>query len=104
MRYKDDEANKNVKYTTPWGGGRGPGFRKFKRDLRVSCQAVYLHDDDYSLWQAMTGMDQGGPGNGADAMPAQGANGYTNAFRKRRKRQAKAYTPVEVLARLLALM
>ena len=29
-----------------------------------------MHEDDYSLWQALTDTDQGGQGAGADALPA----------------------------------
>ena len=52
---------------------------------------MFLHEDDWSIWQACTDMDQGGQGQGADALPAQGQNGHANAVRRRKKRQAKAF-------------
>ena len=49
-----------------------------------------INEDDYSIWEACIDMDQGGQGNNAPAMLAQGQNGYTAALRKRNRRQAKA--------------
>ena len=57
----------------------------------AGADAFFLNEDDWSLWQACSGMDQGGPAAGADALPALGQNGYQNAVRRRKKRQAKAF-------------
>ena len=51
-----------------------------------------MHEDDYSIWSACNDNDQGGGSQGADPLPAQGQNGHANAVRKRRKRQAKAFS------------
>ena len=69
-------------------------FRIFKRDYAAGAGATFLHEDDYSLWQAMTDTDQGGQAPGADAMPAVNAAGYLNAMRRRKRRQAKGFERV----------
>ena len=51
----------------PWRGARTPEFRKFKRDFKASADALFLHEDDYSVWQAMADADQGGRAQNADA-------------------------------------
>ena len=53
----------------PWRGARTPEFRKFKRDFKASADALFLHEDDYSVWQAMADADQGGRAQNADALP-----------------------------------
>ena len=72
----------------PWNGSRTPGFRKFKRDLCTRRGAYFCHEDDYSAAQACLDSDQGGLANGADALPGVGQNGYVNAVRRRKRRQA----------------
>ena len=67
---------------------------KFKRDFSAGMGATFLHEDDYSLWQACMDTDQGGQANGADQLPAQGQSGHANAVRRRRRRQMKAYERV----------
>ena len=37
----------------PWHGARTPEFRTFKRNLKAVADALFLHEDDYSIWQAM---------------------------------------------------
>ena len=86
-----DNSKSNALFTEPWNGSRTPGFLKFKRDFAAGMGASFLHEDDYSLWQAATDIDQGGLANGADAMPAQGQSGHANATRRRRRRQMKTY-------------
>ena len=88
---RDDQPNQSSLFCDAWDGSRSPLFLKFKRDFEAGADAIFLHEDDWSIWQACIGMDQGGQANGADPMPAQGQNGYTNAVRRRRKRQAKAF-------------
>ena len=82
MASKDDSPTNRL-FTDPWNGSRTPAFLKFKRDFSAGMGATFLHEDDYSLWQACTDMDQGGQGQGADAMPAAGQNGFANAARRR---------------------
>ena len=77
-----------------WGGARAPGFLKFKRDLKAAANCIYLNEDDYSVWQAISDEDQGGNHPNADPLPAQGAGGHPAAVRKRKKRQAKAFAIV----------
>ena len=93
MASKDDSPTNRL-FTDPWNGSRTPAFLKFKRDFSAGMGATFLHEDDYSLWQACTDMDQGGQGQGADAMPAAGQNGFANAARRRRRRQAKTFERV----------
>ena len=40
-----------------WRGARTPEFRKFKRDFKASADAMFLTEDDYSVWQAMADTD-----------------------------------------------
>ena len=69
-------------------------FLKFKRDFKTGSEALFLQDDDHSIWSACTDLDQGGSAAGAEAMPGATAAGYTNAVRRRKKRQAKAFWAV----------
>ena len=66
----------------PWRGARTPEFRKFKRDFKASADAMFLHEDDYSIWQAMADTDQGGRDQAADALPGANQAGHTNAVRR----------------------
>ena len=93
MTSRDDHKHDRL-VCDAWNGSRTPGFLKFKRDFQAGLTALFLHEDDYSVWQALTDTDQGGQAAGADALPAQGQNGHANAVRKRRRRQAKAYERV----------
>ena len=36
-----------------WNGSRTPGFRKFKRDFQAATDAVFLTEDDFSIWSAL---------------------------------------------------
>ena len=65
----------------PWRGARTPEFRKFKRDFKASADAMFLSEDDYSVWQAMADTDQGGRGQGADALPGPNQAGHAKAKR-----------------------
>ena len=89
-----EDSGGNRLWCDQWCGARNPGFRKFKRDYAAGATATFLHEDDYSLWQAMNDTDQGGLAHGADAMPAVNAAGYLNAMRRRKRRQAKAFERV----------
>ena len=75
----------------PWRGARTPEFRKFKRDFKASADAMFLHEDDYSIWQAMADTDQGGRDQAADALPGANQAGHTNAVRRRKRRQKTAF-------------
>ena len=90
----NDNSRSDRLFSDPWNGSRTPAFLKFKRDFSAGMGAMFLHEDDYSLWQACTDTDQGGQGAGADALPAAGQNGHANAVRRRRRRQAKAFERV----------
>jgi len=81
----------NRMWCDAWSGARSPAFRKFIRDFSTGASATFLSEDDWSLWQAMTDLDQGGQGPNADAMPGPNQAGHANAVRRRRRRQAKAY-------------
>ena len=74
-----------------WRGARTPEFRKFKRDFKASADAMFLHEDDYSVWQAMADTDQGGRDPNADPLPGQNQAGYANAVRRRKRRQKTAF-------------
>ena len=52
-----DEYKTNALFSEPWNGSRTPGFMKFKRDFEAGMSATFLHEDDYSLWQAVTDTD-----------------------------------------------
>ena len=75
----------------PWRGARTPEFRKFKRDFKASADALFLHEDDYSVWQAMADADQGGRAQNADALPGPNQAGHANAVRRRKRRQKTAF-------------
>ena len=59
---------------------------------------MFNNEDDYSIWEACEDMDQGGLrtslGQGADPMSGAQQNGHTNAVRRRKKRQNKAFERV----------
>ena len=75
-------------YCDPHDGSRTPNFLRFKRNFMTGSSAHFLHEDDYSLWQACQDTDQGGNAAGADAMPGAQQAGHLNAVRRRKKRQA----------------
>ena len=76
MSNRENETSRSERtWCDPWNGSRSPGFLKFKRDFRAAAMGYYLHEDDYSIWEACMDMDQGGQGNNAPAMLAQGQNG-----------------------------
>ena len=49
----DDDNRRITLFSDRWNGSRTPGFLKFKRDFKTGMSAVFLHEDDYSLWQAL---------------------------------------------------
>ena len=60
-----------------WDGSRSSEFSNaFVRDFSLGADAKYMHDDDHSLWAAMTDNDQYGSGPLAEAGPTQGQAGY----------------------------
>ena len=61
QRERDDDSKSNALFCEPWNGSRQPQFRKFVRDFRTNADAYFMHEDDYSIWQACDDMDQGGP-------------------------------------------
>jgi hypothetical protein len=81
-------------YCDPWDGSRSAAFLKFKRDFKAGADAHFLSEDDFSLWSACQDMDQGGGAAGADPLPGPQQAGYTNAIRRRKKRQAQAFERV----------
>ena len=95
-RSESDRDSNNKLFCEPWNGSRTPAgsTRTFKRDFKAQANALFLHEDDHSIWQAMTDVDQGRQGANADPMPAVGQNGHVNAVRRRRRRQAKAFERV----------
>ena len=93
MSKPSDDDNKRITlFSDRWNGSRTPAFLKFKRDFAAGADSFFMPEDDWSIWQACIDTDQGGLGQGADPFPAQGQNGHANAVRKRRKRQAKAFS------------
>ena len=55
---------------------------------------MFLSDDSDSLWQACIDTDQGGSGPNAERMLTVNQNGYQNAMRREKRRQAKAFAMV----------
>ena len=90
----DDHGRGPRRLCEPHDGSRTPSFLPFKRNFKTGLDAIFLHEDDYSLWSAVFGTDQGGDDPNAPALPAQGQNGYLQAVRKRAKRQKKAFEMV----------
>ena len=88
---RDDKAPK-LFTEAPWNGSRTPAFRKFKRDIQAGADAYFLHEDENSILQAWLDTDTGGQDPAADPLPAVGVNGHINAVRRRRRRQAKAFS------------
>ena len=60
------------------------------RDFSLGADAKYGHDDDHSLWAAMTDNDQYGSGPLAETGPNPGQAGYKNAKMREKKRQNAA--------------
>ena len=52
---------------------------------------MFLHEDDWSIWQACIDSDQGGQAQGADALPGPNQSGHANAVRRRKRRQKTAF-------------
>ena len=95
-RDSGDNDNKVRLICDAWNGSRTPAFRKFKRDFQAGTSAMFLQDDDHSVWHALTDVDQGGQGANAEPLPGVNQAGHANAVRRRRKRQAKGYQIVYV--------
>ena len=90
-RDSNDDHERNRLVCKPWDGSRSSAFRtQFLRDFSLGADAKYGHDDDHSLWAAMTDNDQYGSGPLAEAGPAQGQAGYKNAKMREKKRHNAA--------------
>ena len=87
---RDDSRGLRL-YTTRWHGGRDARFHIFRRDFAAGAEAEFLHEDDYSILEAVNDTDQGGGDPNAPAMPANGQAGHAAAMRRMRKRQAVAF-------------
>ena len=85
----DENKSRISLVCAPHDGSRSPAFLKFQRDFRAGTQAEFVKDDEYSVWQALNDVDQGGHDANAPAMP--GGNALAPAQRKRLRRQALAY-------------
>ena len=85
----DENKSRISLVCAPHDGSRSPAFLKFQRDFRAGTQAEFVKDDDYSVWQALNDIDQGGQDPNAPALP--GGNAAAPAQRKRLRRQALAY-------------
>ena len=59
MSRDDDDRSRKLFTDSAWNGSRSPEFRKFKRDFKAGANALFLHEDDYSVWQACIDTDQG---------------------------------------------
>ena len=81
-------------YCDTHDGSRTPIFLRFKRNFMAGSSAQFLHEDDYSVWQACLDQDQGGNAAGADPMPGNQQAGHANAVRRRKRRQAQAFERV----------
>ena len=90
---KNDSSGPRL-YCETWNGSKTPGFRKFVRDFKTGADATFLQDDDCSVWQACIDTDQGGGDPNAEAMPGSTQAGYTNAVRRRKRRQNTAFRAV----------
>jgi hypothetical protein len=89
-RDRDDENNGPRLICSLWNGSRSPLFAKFRRDFSTATDAIFLQDDDSSVWSAMDDSDQGGGKPGAERMP--GGTGLLNAQRREKKRHKKAFS------------
>ena len=56
----DDHGRGPRRLCEPHDGSRTPSFLPFKRNFKTGLDAIFLHEDDYSLWSAVFGTDQGG--------------------------------------------
>ena len=48
----DDHYTSNRLFCDPHNGSRSPQFMKFKRDFKTGADAMFLNEDDWSIWQA----------------------------------------------------
>jgi hypothetical protein len=94
MSSRYDDGSKKYLFCDPWNGSKTPAFRKFVRDFRAGADAQFLQDDDHSVWQACIDTDQGGRDPLAEAMPGATQAGYTNAVRRRKRRQNTAFKAI----------
>ena len=92
---KNDSSGPRL-YCEAWNGSRAPGFRKFVRDFKTGADAYFLNEDDHSIWQACIDTDQGGQDPSAEPMPGPNQAGYTNAVRRRKRRQNTAFKAVYI--------
>ena len=77
---RDDDGSRGPRrICEPHDGSRTPSFLIFKRNFKTCMDSIFLHEDDYSLWQAVFGTDQGGDDANAPALPAQGQAGHLQA-------------------------
>ena len=65
----DENKSRISLVCAPHDGSRSPAFLKFQRDFRAGTQAEFVKDDEYSVWQALNDIDQGGQDANAPAMP-----------------------------------
>jgi hypothetical protein len=93
-RDKDDDFKGTPLICEPHDGSRSPRFAIFKRNFRTGMDAIFLSDDSDSLWQACIDTDQGGAGPNAERMLGVQQNGYANAVRREKRRQAKTFAMV----------
>ena len=75
-------------YCNPYSGARSPEFLPWKRDFETGADAHFLHEDDYSIWEACTDNDQG---SASVPLPGQAQAGHLNAVRRMKKRQNVAF-------------
>ena len=75
-RHDDDDDDDD---RVSWDTIRGISFERCRRQARMVMSGKYLNQDDWSLWDAATGMDQNGDAQGAPLIQAgQGAQGAQN--------------------------
>ena len=90
-RDANDDQDRGKLVCKAWDGSRSSEFRtQFMRDFSLGADAKFMHDDDHSLWSAMTDNDQFGGGPLAEAGPTQGQAGYKNAKAREKKRHNAA--------------
>ena len=88
---KDGNNNNNSKLRCDLhDGSRSSSFLKFCRNFKTAMKAEFLKDDDFCLWEAMTGYDQGG----VHGRPLPGGTALRPTQVKLVKRQAAAFAAI----------
>ena len=90
-RDRDDDFGKGSLICDPHNGSRTPQFNIFKRNFRTVLDSMFMTDDSDSIWQVCEDTDQNGSHPDAERMPSAHQSGYTNAVRREKRRQAKAF-------------